>query len=265
VSRPKRSFDKYWYYHQAVQSPERDCEVLRDIYKELRSRKNPLVLREDFCGTFAVSCQWVKSGPKRRAFGLDLDPEPIQYGLTHYASQLTPHQRRRLAIKEQSVLTASVPRVDIVVALNFSYFLFKSKLLLRQYFLRARRGLKRDGLFILDCFGGSAALAANVEKTRIGHFDYFWDQTGYNPIRNEAIFQIHFKRKGEPKREKVFSYDWRLWSIPEIRDTMIEAGFRGTHVYWEGTTRAGNGDGQFKRQETGDDADAWIAYVVGEP
>jgi hypothetical protein len=43
-----------------------------------------------------------------------------------------------------------------------------------------------------------------------------------------------------------------------------ETGFKKTHVYWEGTTRGGEGNGVFKRTETGEDCQAWIAYVVGE-
>jgi hypothetical protein len=45
---------------------------------------------------------------------------------------------------------------------------------------------------------------------------------------------------------------------------MLEAGFRRTHVYWEGTTRTGDGNGDFKRAENGEECDAWVVYIVGE-
>ena len=45
-------------------------------------------------------------------------------------------------------------------------------------------------------------------------FSYFWDQDTYDPINNFAMFYIHFKRKGEKKIEKAFTYDWRMWTIP---------------------------------------------------
>ncbi len=66
------------------------------------------------------------------------------------------------------------------------------------------------------------------------------------------------------KIEQVFTYDWRMWSIPEIRDIMHEVGFRKTHVYWEGTAKDGSGDGNFTRVDHGEACQSWIAYVVGE-
>lgn len=263
-SKSQKAFDKYWYYIRAVQAPDVDCEFIRDTYKELRGKPARL-LREDFCGTFAICCEWVKMHKDNRALGVDLDIEPLSYGREHYLTALSSAQQKRVRPFHGSVLTAELPTSDVVIALNFSYFLFKSRLLLRRYFSRVRKSLRKDGLFIVDCFGGSDCQLVNEEKTRFPKFDYYWDQTSFDPITNEALFYIHFKRKGERKREKVFTYDWRLWTIPEIRETMLEAGFKRTHVYWEGTTRSGQGDGNFKRTEKGEDCDSWIAYVVGEP
>ena len=62
----------------------------------------------------------------------------------------------------------------------------------------------------------------------------------------------------------AFVYDWRLWTMPELRELMAEAGFIDVHVLWEGTqaaTRSGNG--VFRRKEKGDADSAWIVYVVG--
>lgn len=258
------TFDKYVYYNRAVQSPDVDTEFVSDCYKELRGQR-PHVLREDFCGAFAVCCEWVKRNKKNRAIGIDLDPEPIAYGKKHYLTKLKPEQQYRVEIVQGSVMTTRVERADVVLALNFSYYLFKSRLMLRRYFTMARKGLKSDGLFIIDCFGGKDAQEANEESNKFKDFTYYWDQTNFDPVTNEALFHIHFKLKGEKKRrEKVFSYDWRMWTIPEIREVMQEAGFKRTHVYWEGTTRSGGGDGNFKRVEKGEECDGWIAYVVGE-
>ncbi len=259
-----KPFDRYAYYMRAVQSPETDCEFFSDTYKELRG-KRPRDLREDFCGTFAICCAWVKAGKSNRAFGIDLDAEPLDYGRKHYLSALRPEQQKRVKTALGSVLTSKAKPADVVIAFNFSFYLFKSRLMLRSYFKRARQGLRRDGLFIVDCFGGKDCQEANQEKSKIGGFEYFWDQESFDPVSNEALFHIHFKRKGEKRRERVFTYDWRMWTIPEIREVMQEAGFRRTHIYWEGTNRAGYGNGKFKRTEVGEECDGWVAYVVGEP
>ncbi len=257
-------FDRYDYYHRAVQSSDMDCEFVEKAYRESRGRM-PSFLREDFCGTFANCCAWVKRGRNRRALGIDLDPEPIEYGESHYRTKLKAEQAERIELINGSVLTVQVPQVDVVVALNFSYYLFKSRMMLKRYFKKARAGLKKDGVFIVDCFGGPDCQRENVEITKFKSFKYYWDQRGFDPITNEAKFEIHFKRKGEKKRENVFSYDWRMWTIPEIKEVMLESGFEKVHVYWEGTTRSGEGDGNFVRKVQGEqDCDAWVAYLVAE-
>lgn len=259
---PLKPFDKYAYYRRAVQSPDVDCAFVSHTYKQLRGSR-PRVLREDFCGTFSVCCEWVKRNPANRAIGVDLDPEPLDYGREHYLNCLAPGQKKRVGVYRGSVMTVRAPKSDVTVALNFSYYLFKSRLLLRSYFSRARAGLKSRGVLIVDAFGGPSCHEPQEEKKRIGNFHYYWDQETYNPITHEANFSIHFKRPGERKRERVFRYDWRMWSIPEIREAMMEAGFKKTHVYWEGTTRSGAGNGVFRRSETGDESDAWVVYIVG--
>ena len=69
---------------------------------------------------------------------------------------------------------------------------------------------------------------------------------------------------GQKKNERVFTYDWRMWSIPELRDILFEVGFKKTHIYWEGTTKAGEGDGNFTRTEKGESCLSWIAYIAAE-
>jgi len=264
AKKKKQPFDKYAYYIRAVQSPEVDCQFTMDAYRELR-RGRPHVLREDFCGTFAICCEWVKRHKLNRAIGIDLDNEPIEYGKKHYLSALKPEQQSRIQILQDSVLTARVPKADVILALNFSFYLFKSRLLLRQYFARALRGLGPDGIFIVDCFGGTDSQESNMEHTKFKDFTYFWEQRGFDPVTAEAVFDIHFRLKSEKKpRRRVFTYDWRMWTIPEIRETMSEAGFKRSHVYWEGTTRDGRGNGVFKRTEEGEECDGWVAYVVAE-
>ncbi len=257
-------FDKYHYYKLSVQSPEADVEFIRDMYRELRDGKSAQSLREDFCGTFSICCEWVKLDPKHRAVGVDLDPEPLEYGFQHNYSQLSEGQKKRLQVLQKNVLDSDLPSVDVIAAMNFSYFIFKQRQQLKNYFSSCFERLNKNGLFLVDCFGGGHCTEANEEETEHKGFSYFWDQDSFDPVSNEAMFYIHFKRKGEKKREKVFSYDWRMWGIPELRDLMAEVGFKKTHVYWEGTDKNGEGDGVFTRTETGEECQAWVAYVVGE-
>lgn len=258
-----REFDKYDLYHRAVQSPETDVVFLKKVYRELR-HKSATRLREDFCGTFSLSCEWVKLHPQHWAVGVDLDLEPLDYGSRVYRPRLTNRQSARLQVLNVNVLSPRLPKVDIVAAMNFSYFIFKSRAAMKAYFKNVFRTLRPQGIFVLDLFGGSLCYEANEEKTKIGNFFYYWDQKGFDPATNFAKFAIHFKIKGQAKIENVFTYDWRMWSIPELREILLEAGFKNVHLYWEGTNRNGGGDGKFKRVTEGESCESWIAYLAAE-
>ncbi len=259
------SFDKYYYYQKSVQGPEGDVIFLKDTYKELR-KKSPRTMCEDFCGTFSISCEWVKLGSEFKAVSVDIDSDPIEYGRQNYLSLLNEDEKSRIQVFVSSVLDKALPKVDIVSAMNFSYFLFKKRSELKAYFASAYSRINNDGIFLVDCFGGSQCQQSIEEETehKEEKFSYFWDQDSFNPVTNEAQFYIHFKRKGEKKREKVFSYDWRMWSISEIREVMEEVGFSKTYVYWEGTTKDGDGDGKFVQTQVGEECEAWISYIVAK-
>ena len=64
--------------------------------------------------------------------------------------------------------------------------------------------------------------------------------------------------------EKAFTYEWRLWTLPEIRELLEEAGFGRVTVYWEGTDEDGEGNGEFEPTTRGDADAGWIAYLVAE-
>jgi len=256
------NFDKYAYYIRAVQSPDVDVRFFTRVYNELKGYE-PRALREDFCGTFALCQEWVKLHPENRASGVDLDPEPIAYGQKRLA-KLTPDQQSRVQVLQQNVLDIKSPEAQLVVALNFSHFIFKEREQMRRYFAGVFEKLPKDGVFIIDCFGGSQCYDAIEEETDHDDFTYFWDQDGFEPLTNGAKFHIHFQLKGGEKIENVFNYDWRLWSIPELREILAEAGFSRTTVYWEGTTEDGEGDGVFMPVEVGEDCESWIAYLACE-
>lgn len=262
-----KEFDKYYYYSESVQSPDEDVKFFQRVYQECRGHlPKQLVLREDFCSTAAICCEWVKLSPEYTAFGVDLDPEPINYSQAHYIPQLTDAQQNQLKLIEANVLSPELPKADITIATNFSYFIFKERKTLKNYFERVYANLKDEGLFVLDCFGGSKCYEANEEETEHEDkgFSYFWDQDSFDPVTNYGMFYIHFKRKGEPRREKVFTYDWRLWSIPELKDILEEVGFKAVHVYWEGTDDDGEGDGEFTRTTEGEECESWICYIACE-
>lgn len=266
--RTSQSFDKYAHYIMSVQSPETDVRFFRQVYKDTRGKlKSSLILREDFCGTYAVCCEWTKLDKNFIAHGVDLDPEPLSYGREHFQSQLNDDQLSRLHIHRKNVLSPSAPEADIIAACNFSYFIFKERTLLKKYFASCFKRLKRDGIMIVDCFGGGNTQEANEEETYFEdeHFSYFWDQDSFDPFTHEAVFHIHFKRNGEAKRLRQFTYDWRMWTLAELRDLFHEVGFKGVDLYWEGTDEDGDGNGIYRKvTKVTEECDAWVAYLVAK-
>jgi hypothetical protein len=261
VTRTRRA-DRYDLYQRSVQEPEADVSFLQRVYAR-RFARPPRRLREDFCGTALLACDWVRRHRENRAWGIDLDLEPLAWCRAHNLPLLSQDQRNRLALVEGDVRKAVTPRADVTVAFNFSYFLFKTRPELLAYFRRARSTLRREGIFAIDAYGGADALRRQTETREHDGFDYVWDQDRFDPITHDVVNHIHFELPDGTRVRRAFTYHWRLWTIPELRELLAEAGFSDVGVYWEGTDRKTNeGNGVFTRREHAPDDPAWIAYVV---
>jgi hypothetical protein len=253
--------EKYRLYESSVQCAESDVEFLHEEYERYYGRK-PVTVREDFGGTGSFSCDWVKQSDENEAWAVDLDSEPIRYGKENHFSKLNDEQQKRMHYIEGNVLDEYEFKTDIVVAFNFSYFIFKKRAVLLDYFKKVRASLKPDGAFFLDLFGGSDAREAMVEETEHEDHTYFWDCDQYNPLTHECLYYIHFKtHKDNKKHNKVFVYDWRMWGPAELRDILEEAGFSDVYLYWEGEDEDGDGDGNFFITEEAENCESWVTYI----
>lgn len=257
--------DRHRLYEQSVQCAEAEIDFVDETFQSLRRRKARW-LREDFCGTAAVCCEWVRRRPRNRALGVDLDPEVLEWGRRHNLGALPPGAARRIELLQGDVLKVRTEPVDIVLAMNFSYWTFKDRRSLRRYFRRARAALAADGLFMLDVFGGYDAFRVLRERTRHKGFTYVWHQASYRPVTGEYSCYIDFRFDDGSRLPRAFAYHWRLWTLPELRELLAEAGFARSTVYWQGyDEETGEGNGEFTPTETGEPDAGWIAYIVAEP
>jgi hypothetical protein len=257
--------DRYVLYEKSVQAPEVDIALVQRTFRHHYGRP-ARTLREDFCGTAALACQWVENHAENHALGVDIDPEPLAWCRAHHAAALSPAQAERLWLVEGDVRTVRAPRVDVTVAFNFSFFVFRTRDELRSYFAKARRTLAREGLFFLDAYGGADAFRTMRERRRVDGFFYVWDQHAVDPISHAVTNFIHFHFRGGGRMLRAFRYDWRLWTIPELRELLAEAGFSHSEVYWEGTDHStGEGNGIFTRRERAPDDPAWVCYIAATP
>ena len=253
--------DPHTLYQQSVQAPEHDIQFFDTVFRELRGRR-PLSLREDFCGTALLSRDWVRSHPRRTAFGVDLDAPTLAWGQRHNLKPLPKSARERVRLIEADVLEAQAPATDITCSMNFSFCVFKTRTELRSYFQRVFDGLEPDGLLISELYGGTEAIIEIEENRDVEDYEMSWDQESYNPITHETLCHIHFRFSDGSKISKAFTYDWRLWSIPEVRELLAEVGFSESRIYWERVDEDGDGTGEYRRTEEEENQETWLVYVV---
>lgn len=256
--------DRHELYERSVQAVDAEIDFVDETFSALRGRQASR-LREDFCGTGNTSCEWVRRRPGNYAVGVDLDTDVMAWGREHHVAKLADGASERVALVHGNVLTTDVVDQDIVLAMNFSYMIFKERAVLRDYFSRVRESLNDDGIFFLDAFGGYDAFRVVKEHTDYDDFRYTWDQATYNPITGDMRCHIHFRFNDGSRLKRAFTYEWRMWTLPEIREILTEAGFAKVTVYWQGWDDSGEeADGEFY-PATEAEADAgWICYLVAE-
>jgi SAM-dependent methyltransferase len=256
--------DKFALYLQSVQLPKEDAEFLSRRFRKITGR--PLrTLREDFCGTANLLCEFVKLNRENEGIGIDSDEKPLRWCRQNNFKAFTNGEQQRIMLLKKDVLKAKTSPVDMVVALNFSYSVFHTREKLLRYIKAARKALVREGLFILDVHGGSAVPVEDQEVWNLKRFKYVWDVTRFDPITHRIVCRIHFAFPDGSVFRNAFVYDWRLWTLPEIRELYEDAGFRNVHVLWEGTDpRTNMGNGILRRVEKGRAEGAWYAMVVGQ-
>ena len=265
--------DPYALYEAAVQAVDYDLDFMERVYRARRGGRFRL-FREDFCATAHLAAQWVLRRPQNRAWGVDLDRRPLAWCRRHRLPVLR-EKARRLVLVRRDVRRVRRPKVDVIAALNFSYWVFKRRPELLEYFRAVRHSLRPGGMLVVNAFGGTEAMTELVEKRRIaatnavdgtpiGRFTYLWEHASFNAIDHHIVCHIHFRFPDGTRMERAFTYDWRLWTLPEVREAMLEAGFRTVEMYVEGwDDRKNEADGIYRLRKRLPNQEGWLAYVVG--
>ena len=143
---------------------------------------------------------------------------------------------RAMTVLEADVFDVQTPRpFDVVLAMNFSYQLFMTRDRLGGYFRRVREALVDDGILFLDAIDG------------------------------HMVCHIHFAFPDGSKLRRAFSYEWRMWTLPELRELLAEAGYSKVTVYWEGTDpETGEGSGVYSPATVGDADPGWVCFLIAE-
>ena len=218
--------DIYTLYEACVQSPAEMTAMLRAIHG-----RHPKILAEDFSGTAALCRYWASHVEQGRAIAVDRDPEPLS---------------RVIGAPGVEVIQADVMlaegKGDCLFAGNFSIGYHHTRPDLLAYLRHVRDRLNPGGVFVCDTYGGETAYTIGRVVRDVPLRDgllckYQWEQRAADPLTGRVTDVLHFRVLDEDEViadfPDAFTYEWRLWSVPELRDAMAEAGFARSDVYAE--------------------------------
>ncbi|XP_065865272.1 uncharacterized protein [Euphorbia lathyris] len=299
---------KFLLYQQSVQSPKGDISYLLKFFLMYIGGRVPLHFQEDFCGTALLSTEWLRSDSRRTAVGVDLDLEALNWCMENninkigadcssriflfHGNVLQPSEAKLLRFEPQELIdnitlqeqkddpakyskrNIPLPSRDIVCAFNFSCCCLHKRAELVSYFKHVLEALsKKGGIFAIDLYGGTSSEGKLRLQRRFPNFTYIWEQAEFDIIERKTRISLHFHlQKQQKKLRHAFSYSWRLWSLPEIRDCLEEAGFQSIHFWLRQTpdsednqSTEGFGVGRdikYEEVKTFEQQDSWNAYVV---
>lgn len=221
---PGRGLDRWTLYERCVQSPSDAVELLRRAHGGA-----PNALLEDFAGSAAISREWARRGG--RALALDSDAGALRRA-GESVEVLLADVRDVSALGER--------RFDVVHAGNFSLGYLDTRCELLDYFAGRRRLLEPRGILACDTYGGRSAFelgAWNRERFLDSGLRVVstWEHRAADPTTARVENALHFRveRDGElvERHPDAFVYRWRLWSVPELREALAEAGFASSAVF----------------------------------
>lgn len=268
--------DRFSCYELCVQSPRHVVALLRAVHGH-----EPVLLREDFCGTAAVSRRWCAEGSKRddgsRANAIDLDPDVISRARQEaQREQASVGLALHVGDATSKDAPAAAAPADVIFVGNFSIGYLHRRADLMRYLRHSHARLKKanagfgGGIFACDIYGGANAFRlGSVERKHPGRagevIHYVWSHERADPMTGMVENRIRFRveRDGEIVQEipDAFTYHWRLWSLAELREAMEEVGFSGVEVYKDANVAPGQAvEPVTDPADLGED---WVVLVVG--
>ncbi|KAH7293151.1 hypothetical protein KP509_28G014100 [Ceratopteris richardii] len=124
------------------------------------------------------------------------------------------------------------PAIDVACAFNYSCCCLHDRADLLLYFKYVRSSLsEKGGIFSMDLYGGVSSEGPLKLYRHFHDFTYIWEQDTFDIISRMTKISLHFRLKNNRMIRHAFTYNWRLWSLPEVHDCLKEAGFDSVH-FW---------------------------------
>ncbi|KAL2894220.1 Xin actin-binding repeat-containing protein 2 [Bienertia sinuspersici] len=204
------------------------------FYSDIKTEKPIYDMNSSNC---VRATEWLRTDPRRSAIGVDLDLEALNWCMENNVNKLleaslvksshpenlmenvtiqeNEDSAQKIPVENSLGSAASVsggnlkkdfsfPGRDIVCAFNYNCCCLQKRKELVAYSKHAFDALSRKG--------------------------YTWEQAEFDAIQRMTRISLHYQlHKPQKKIRNAFSYNWRLWSLPEIRDYLEETGYRAIH------------------------------------
>eukprot|EP00656_Telonema_subtile_P006904 TRINITY_DN13216_c0_g1_i1.p1 TRINITY_DN13216_c0_g1~~TRINITY_DN13216_c0_g1_i1.p1 ORF type:complete len:178 (-),score=40.86 TRINITY_DN13216_c0_g1_i1:25-558(-) len=133
---------------------------------------------------------------------------------------------------------------DVVAANNYSHFGLMERAQMLAYFAGCFKGLDSNGMLVIDVYGGEETKCNNVETIsthraacRDGEeveFKYIYEQAEFDPVKSTQRVRVHFEFEDGSQMTDAFTYPWRLYTVHELDELLLEAGFKETKLFIDG-------------------------------
>lgn len=249
--------DRFALYELAVTDAPRLARFIAAVHG-----RRPRTLREDFSGSGALARAW-PAASGGAALAVDLDAQPLRRAKAPGVRTI------------RSDVVACTAKADVIAATNFPLGYFHTRPDLIAYLKHARRCLNARGILIADLYGGRDAFRRLKIRRKLRapggrRVEYTWEQREADSATNLVLDTLSFSVVAKPgARPRVFKdafvYHWRLWSIPELRDAMTEAGFKAVELYSRmGDAVDSDGNLYVRPHDETDELDEnYVVYMVG--
>mmetsp|Transcript_21860 Transcript_21860/g.37678 ORF Transcript_21860/g.37678 Transcript_21860/m.37678 type:complete len:364 (-) Transcript_21860:978-2069(-) len=259
-----KTTDKYICYERSVNAPQADLNFIIKAYR-IAYHKKPITLREDFCGTAALLCQFVASDVERTGYGVDNDQDVLQWAKQNGSLAKNPNIQDRVHLVWGDSFRDTLEQpVDVVVAFNYALCFSHTRTRLLEYLRNAFKGLdKKCGMFVADLYGGTSSYVQNkTSKREFPEFTYIWEQISYDFASNIASNALSFKFPDGSMMKRVFTYQFRLWTLRDIEEALYEVGFTSV-TFWVAESDDNGTIGEFtERKEIRGDIETFNAFIV---
>eukprot|EP00753_Platysulcus_tardus_P010823 PLAT3082.1.p3 GENE.PLAT3082.1~~PLAT3082.1.p3 ORF type:complete len:297 (+),score=109.09 PLAT3082.1:12-902(+) len=247
-------------------------------------------LREDFAGSSVYAAEFVRRDIRRSALAVDLDGGTLGWADKHTRAKIGD-AGSRLRLHCGNVLD-DVPlagpstgsddegddrpwKADVVLAVNYAFNFLHSRKLLLEYLRLTVARLAPGGCLVADEFGGTQAGAKLHAECSLGDGDvYHWLQKPQQLLTGHMYTKMMFSKLadehdagdegsggGESALRLAFSYSWRLWTIAELREAILESGFVKVDVWWSATAEDGISS-EYRQCEAFPQSDNWNVFLV---